>query len=252
MIETLFRRIVRIIGWFSIILGCLAFVAFIITGEKIGASLAISCTFVVPGYILNKLCDSDKKQQSQASRRSREFAYSYLDRQEYGESDYTDHTPPEFDASSSETQNSYLSSRRKGRLFEEYIITRFDHSEYRLIEWRSDKYIFGWGGPVSCQWPDLVMEHISTGNRFAIECKFRSHAEGNRLQWARPEQLQNYRDYEIREKVPVYIAIGLGGEPNSPESLFIVRLERMKFPDVMLHYLEGFRFPAKVTGLEFG
>ena len=142
--------------------------------------------------------------------------------------------------------------KKMGRSFEEFIITRFNNEEYRLIEWRSDKYIPGWGGPVSCQWPDLVMEHISSGNRFAIECKFRSKADGNCIHWARPEQLQNYRDYETREKVPVYIAIDLGGEPDAPESLFIIRLERMKFPDVMLHYLEGFRFPAQVSGLEFG
>ena len=152
--------------------------------------------------------------------------------------------------------NRWGGNRRKwekmGRDFEQFVITRFNNREYRLLDWRSDKYIHGWGGPSSSRAPDLLMEHIPTRNRFAIECKYRSPPKGNRLQWARTDQLQTYRDYETREMVPVFVAIGIGGEPNSPSSLFIMRLERMKYPDVMLHYLEQFRFPANVTGLEFG
>lgn len=149
-------------------------------------------------------------------------------------------------------RNNRIQWEKMGREFEQFVITRFNNKEYRLLEWRSDKFIHGWGGPSSSRAPDLLMEHVPTRNRFAIECKFRSHANGNRLQWARPDQLQNYRDYETKENVPVFIAIGVGGEPHSPSSLFIMRLERMKFPYVMLYYLEQFRFPANVTGLEFG
>jgi hypothetical protein len=152
--------------------------------------------------------------------------------------------------------NRFRNNRSKwekmGRDFEKFVITRFDNREYRLIEWRSDKYIRGWGGPESSRAPDILMEHIPSGDRFAIECKFRSRAKGNRLQWARPDQLQSYKDYEATQRVPVYVAIGIGGNAESPEELFIMKLQRMKFPDVMLHYLEKFRFPAHVTGLEFG
>lgn len=150
----------------------------------------------------------------------------------------------------------YKSDRAKwekmGRDFEQFVITRFDNREYRLIEWRSDKYIQGWGGPESSRAPDILMEHVASGDRFSIECKFRSRASGNRLVWARPDQLESYREYEVAQKIPVYVAIGLGGSPSAPENLFIMKLERMKFPDVMLYYLENFRFPGKVEGLEFG
>lgn len=139
-----------------------------------------------------------------------------------------------------------------GHDFEKFMLTRFDNQEYRLIEWRSDKYAKGWGGPESSRAPDLLMEHIESGDRFAIECKFRSRVSGNRLVWARSDQLACYQQYELSQNVPVYIAIGLGGKPSAPDSLFIVKLERMKFPDVMLNYLEQFRFPASVHGLEFG
>ena len=148
--------------------------------------------------------------------------------------------------------NSRRNWEKMGRDFEKFMITRFSKHEYQLIEWRSDKYIHGWGGPSSSRAPDLLLEHIPTRNRFAIECKYRSHIKGTGFRWARPDQLDNYRNYQTKENVPVYVAIGIGGNPQAPNSLFIVRLERMKFPDVMLHYLEQFRFPANVTGLEFG
>lgn len=139
-----------------------------------------------------------------------------------------------------------------GREFEKFVITRFDNTEYRLVEWRSDKYIEDWGGPASSRAPDILMEHIPSGDRFAIECKFRSQVRGKSLRWARPDQLQCYREYETKQGVPVYVAIGVGGSPSLPQGLFIMRLSRNKYPDVMLHYLERFRFPAHVTGLEFG
>jgi hypothetical protein len=154
--------------------------------------------------------------------------------------------------SKSQRRNDRAKWEKMGRDFEKFVITRFDNREYRLIEWRSDKYIHGWGGPSSSRAPDLLMEHIPSGDQFAIECKYRSRVKGRRFDWARPDQLRSYQDYEAKQRVPVYVAIGIGGEANAPQSLFIVRLERMKFPDVMCHYLEKFRFPAHMTGLEFG
>jgi hypothetical protein len=146
----------------------------------------------------------------------------------------------------------YISPHKKGRSFEEFVITRFSNTDYQLIEWRSDKFIRGWGWPASCQWPDIVMEVKASSSRFAIECKYRSNTNGESLEWARPDQYQNYKDYETRENIPVYIAIGIGGKPHAPKSLFIIRLERLKSNYISLRYLEEFRFPAHVTSLEFG
>ena len=128
----------------------------------------------------------------------------------------------------------------KGAAFEEYVIKCFDNTEYRLIEWRSDKYIQNWGGPLSCQWPDLVMEHMPTKQRFAIECKYRSRLIDGQVKWARPEQIEHYKYYEKTEKVPVYVAIGFGGTPDSPKSFYMARLRQMKKPSMTLQELERY------------
>ncbi len=141
---------------------------------------------------------------------------------------------------------------KMGREFEEYIIKGFDRNEYKLLEWRSDKFIAEWGGPTSSRAPDLLMEHIPSRERFAIECKYRSRAGYSGVLWARPDQIQNYRDYAATMKVPVYVAIGLGGTPKEPDAIYIIRLEKLRFQVASLEYLEKFRFPPHVTSMEFG
>ncbi|HBA86332.1 MAG TPA: hypothetical protein DCZ95_19805 [Verrucomicrobia bacterium] len=138
----------------------------------------------------------------------------------------------------------------KGTAFEMYVITCFDNKQFRLIEWRSDKYIPNWGGPVSCRWPDLVMEHISTGKRFAIECKFRSSPRAGKVEWARPEQINNYIQYEAREQIPVYVALGLGGAPNSPQALYVMRLRHMNEPIILMQDLDRFAVHSSVVELD--
>ena len=138
----------------------------------------------------------------------------------------------------------------KGAAFEEYVITCFDNKEYRLIEWRSDKHIPNWGGPASCQWPDLVMEHIGRRERVAIECKYRSLPRSGQVEWARPDQIYNYTQYEKREKIPVYVALGLGGAPESPKAFYIARLRHMKEPIMSLQDLDRFLVKSQVVELD--
>ena len=146
---------------------------------------------------------------------------------------------------------SSLTPNEKGDAFEEYLITCFSKSEYRLIEWRSDKHIPNGMYPASSQWPDIVVEHKATGKRIAIECKYRATSRNGEVKWARsPDQVHNYKEYEKREKIPVFVAIGLGGEPDSPRSLYIVRLRYLKEPTITMKNLERFRIDSQVVELD--
>jgi hypothetical protein len=234
MKRSFIRKLVGGFGWIVIALGLLIALIGIFIPEDLLVSIGASSMMLLMGstllFIGHRKSDEPPPQTTRRETPQHTFDTSKLPKR----------------------NNGWESSHRKGRSFEEYVITRFNNEEYRLIEWRSDKFIPGWGGPISSQWPDFVMEHIQSGERFAIECKYRSRVNGNRLMWAEPDQLENYRKYQAREKVPVYIAIGLAGEADAPESLFIVKLDRMKYPDVLMHYLEAFRFPTTMHGLEFG
>lgn len=143
-----------------------------------------------------------------------------------------------------------MTPHEKGQAFESFIITCFDNKEYDLIEWRSDKFIPEWGAPVSAQWPDLVMEHKASGGRFAIECKFRSEPYDGKVKWARPEQMARYLGYEAREGIPVYLALGLGGSPASPDELYMARLVKVKDSTLTMKDLDQFRTRTNTIELD--
>ena len=140
--------------------------------------------------------------------------------------------------------------KEKGDAFERYVITRFDNKEYRLIEWRSDKIIDGWGWPRSTQWPDLVMEQIQTEKRFAVECKFKGrYLPGTK--WAEEYQIENYQNYESRESIPVFVAIGVGGCASLPDQLYVAPLKKLSKPKVALEDLEQFALRGNILRLVF-
>jgi hypothetical protein len=63
---------------------------------------------------------------------------------------------------------------------------------------------------------------------FAIECKWRKNYFKNGIEWAQNYQIKNYKEYAEKLNIPVFVVIGVGGEPEKPEELFIVPLSKMK------------------------
>jgi hypothetical protein len=128
--------------------------------------------------------------------------------------------------------NTYHSKRltraecfEQGRLFEEYIKSLFNQDSFKLKRWRrsrlipSDTFIGDLGGP------DL--ELIFAGKEqyhFAVECKWKSYFYRGKIEWARPDQIQRYLDFERKRAMPVFIAIGIGGSGDNPERLFVTPL----------------------------
>jgi len=50
----------------------------------------------------------------------------------------------------------------------------------------------------------------------------------NRIEWAQDYQIKNYKEYAAKLNIPVFEVIGVDGEPNKPNELFIVPLPNMK------------------------
>jgi hypothetical protein len=60
------------------------------------------------------------------------------------------------------------------------------------------------------------------------------------LRWASHEKIKYYREYAKKNHIPVYIFIGLGGQPDNPESTFCIPLEEAKYPDLFPNILEKY------------
>jgi hypothetical protein len=96
--------------------------------------------------------------------------------------------------------------------------------------------------------PDLEIEfklrdrHAS----FAVECKWRrSFNVGGKagIEWANPRQIDTYQQFQRERDLPVFVVIGIGGEPDSPAELYIAPLDRLKYPFATAEYLAKFRRP---------
>lgn len=65
--------------------------------------------------------------------------------------------------------------------------------------------------------------------QFSVECKWRTDFYKQGIEFAKPDQFKRYQKFENDRKMPVFIAIGVGGSGKNPDKLFIVPLN--KFDD---------------------
>src|SRR5690606_35949460 len=77
--------------------------------------------------------------------------------------------------------------------------------------------------------PDLVYEFRFRGavRKFAVECKFRSRLFNDSVTLMDEEKYNIYKAYH-ENTAPVYIVLGLGGEPYNPEKLYLIPFANVK------------------------
>jgi len=132
----------------------------------------------------------------------------------------------------------------KGIEFEKFIVSKFSKQHFKLLRWRSDKYINGIYASENKD-PDLVFEYCSPKGpfHFAVECKWRSGFFDGNIQLAKPYQILNYHEFIFREKIPVFIALGIGGYPWMPTDLYLFQLKSIPAGQIYLneHFLIRFK-----------
>lgn len=143
-------------------------------------------------------------------------------------------------------------NKAKGDAFERFVVKRFTPKYFTLQEWRSDKYVDGVYA-VSNHFPDLEVcfEYKTKGVResFAIECKWRKNYYKNGIEWAQNYQIRNYKEYAEKLKIPVFVVIGVGGEPDKPQEVFIVPLSNLK--DNVISQTELMKYRKEDAGGHF-
>jgi len=133
----------------------------------------------------------------------------------------------------------------RGLRFENYVDNLFSKKYYAIAEkthsteTNEKQYI------ESSMNPDFVYRYKPTNELIAVECKYRSHLDGNFLVWSYPEQLQRYKTFSYKRNIPVYIIIGLGGIDDEPDRLFCIPLEKAKYPNLYPSIYEQFERDPK-------
>jgi len=130
-----------------------------------------------------------------------------------------------------------------GKAFEDYIQTLIfknnKERDYFALEYRTPDYYDAKSGiyAESNLEPDFRIRYNPTGDVFAVECKYRSDLSQNKqgkyvLSWSNPTQLRRYQKYQQERKIPIYVVIGLGGDPNNPEKVYCIPLSEIKYPQI--------------------
>lgn len=115
----------------------------------------------------------------------------------------------------------------KGKAFEEFVINLFNKHSFHLKEWRQAQKFIDTSLPMGYFNPDLELELVFTGKgkyRFAVECKWRKDFSSGKIRWAKKHQIVAYEKFQSERRIPVFIAIGIGGEPANPGRLYVTPL----------------------------
>ena len=138
-------------------------------------------------------------------------------------------------------QRTYLSIRQrirsitlpedvlKGREFEDYVLELFDVREggdFVLKEWQGDKTL-GDVCPENNRYPDFVFSYQQS-HCFAVECKWRERLTANiEKDLFSSDKLAIYQQFADERQMPVFIVLGVGGEPCQPELLYVIPLKEI-------------------------
>ena len=123
------------------------------------------------------------------------------------------------------TQGSFQSnSFEKGQKFEDFVLKKFNKREFSLV--KKTLPVPKFDGPIieNNLDPDFIFRFKKNLEKFAVEAKYRSYLGNYALIY--PDQMARYKQFEEEEKIPVYIAIGLGGFPDKPNEVFLIPLKR--------------------------
>jgi len=129
----------------------------------------------------------------------------------------------------------------KGRKFEDFVLTKFDRNLFSIVRktrpcrGADDHYM------ESNPDPDYIFRYIPSREKFGVEMKFRSNFGSEIIKWSYPDQMARYKQFEKEEEIPVYIIIGLGGLPESPNEIFLVPLRKIESPELSLQFLSKYR-----------
>ena len=138
-----------------------------------------------------------------------------------------------------------------GKAFEDYVQDLFfknnKEREYFSLEYRTPDYYDTKSGiyAESNLEPDFRIRYNPTGDVFAVECKYRSSLFRNKqgdavLSWSNPTQLARYQKYQQERRIPVYIVIGLGGNPGDPEMVYCIPFSKIKYPQIYPSFLKKY------------
>ena len=122
-------------------------------------------------------------------------------------------------------------SKRKGQLFEEYLVDLiFTKEYYDLLHLTQDGYTNFFRYVKSSEYPDFKFQDRIGGKKFWVEAKYRTAWLGEfseqYIYFLTESQLERYK--EVDKKLPVFVAIGTGNKAHNPNQIYLIPVRFIK------------------------
>ena len=131
----------------------------------------------------------------------------------------------------------------KGDEFEQYVRKHlFTKEGYDLVHQTHDYEANKNDFVETSKEPDFKFRSRRSGREFLVEVKYRSAFYQGAVEWCKPYQLKRYKT--IDKAMSVFVAIGLGGLPKSPEHVYIVPIKHIKYTRLFPSFLKDYEVPA--------
>lgn len=112
---------------------------------------------------------------------------------------------------------------QKHYAFEHFVVRKFDRLYFELVEWRIEKDTHTTQQNDSAA-PGLEYDYVDHQGRihFALDCKWRDRLDADELPLFNYLRKETYKRLADKIKKPLYVVIGIGGTPSSPQELFVI------------------------------
>jgi len=124
----------------------------------------------------------------------------------------------------------------KGEDFERYVSTKlFPAEKYELLH-QTHNYTTNKERYVDeSKEPDFKFRSKINNKEFYVEAKYRKYYHENAIPWCNEYQLKRYQT--IDKDIPVFIVLAVGGEPSSPDELFLIPMRNIKYTTLFRSFL---------------
>lgn len=136
-----------------------------------------------------------------------------------------------------------------GLAFERQVLSYLDlklrnssrEAAYKIVSWTGDySKNIGYSIETDSE-PDLIIRHLESDMKFAIECKYRSHLSSGRIGIGRKWFLDKYKEYADKNPdIPTFIVFGLEGQPNNPDRMFCVPIKKIVIANTLIQDFEDY------------
>ena len=142
-------------------------------------------------------------------------------------------------------------NEKKGYDFEKFVVKKFSEKYFSIKKWRGDKYVDGRYAEDTPE-PDLLLEFKlkEDTSLLAVECKWNAKLYKNGFELSEKD-FEKYKQYEAREKIPVFIVVGIGGTADNPESLYLIKLSTIRYRFLKKEFLSKFEKKDKTQNFYF-